>query len=68
MNQDIKEATADVRRDKWISIIAAQNASGLSIKAWCQENGVNEASYYYWLKKCVHIILIQSTLPIKALH
>lgn len=36
---------------KWASIIQECNASGLSTKQWCNQNGIQEGSYYYWLKK-----------------
>ena len=32
----------------WRERIGAQQASGLSIRAWCKANGCHEHSYYWW--------------------
>ena len=48
---DTKTMTAQVRLRHWASIIQERNASGLSVRAWCQENGVREKTYYYWQLK-----------------
>ena len=39
--------TSDVRRQQWLDIIQACNASGLTKKAWCEQNGINIKSFYY---------------------
>lgn len=36
---------------KWASIIQECNASQLSTRQWCNQNGILEGTYYYWLKK-----------------
>jgi hypothetical protein len=36
------------REDHWRRIVARQPASGLSIRAWCEQQGVKEASFYAW--------------------
>jgi hypothetical protein len=36
------------REDHWRRIVTRQPASGLSIRAWCQRQGVPEASFYAW--------------------
>lgn len=36
---------------KWASIIQERNASALSTRQWCNQNGILEGTYYYWLKK-----------------
>lgn len=47
----LRRATSEIRKSTWYDVIAARNASGLTIKDWCRKNGINETSYYYWLKK-----------------
>ncbi len=42
---------ADVRKNQWAEIIRACQSSGMTVKAWCTENGVNIKSYYYRLRK-----------------
>jgi len=41
----------DYRFSKWIKIISERNESGLSIQKYCENQGLRESSYYYWLKK-----------------
>jgi len=38
--------TSDVRRQQWLEIIQACNTSGLTKKAWCEQNGINMKSFY----------------------
>ncbi len=35
----------------WSERIAACRNSGISVKAWCEGNGISTASYYKWQKK-----------------
>lgn len=35
----------------WLEIIEKRQASGISIKSWCQQNGFKYSSYKYWAKK-----------------
>ena len=48
----ISEAKRMVRLSAWRNLIAQRSNSGLSIRAWCAENGLTEQQYYYWLR-CV---------------
>ena len=48
----ISEAKRMVCLSEWRSLIAQRSNSGLSIRAWCAENGFTEQQYYYWLR-CV---------------
>ena len=36
------------REDYWRRMVTQQPGSGLSIRAWCQQQGVTEASFYAW--------------------
>lgn len=45
------EITHEMRLKKWIPIISECRKSGLSVRAWCQENGVNEKQLYYWQRR-----------------
>ena len=35
----------------WAAHIAAQQASGMTVQKWCEENGINLKTYYYHLRK-----------------
>jgi len=36
---------------KWRDRIKECSQSGLSIKGWCQQNGLKDTSYHYWVKR-----------------
>lgn len=36
--------------NEWRQLIHERQQSGLSVRAWCQQNGIRENSYYYWLR------------------
>jgi len=39
------------RDEDWRTRISAQERSGISIKRFCQEQGLSEKSFYYWRKR-----------------
>lgn len=43
--------TSDARRAHWQRLLAEQQASGLSIVAWCFQQDISEQQFYYWRKR-----------------
>lgn len=60
MDNSVRKVTTQIRKDTWMKNISDRNASGLTIRQWCNLKNVNETSYYYWLKK-VRREIIDST-------
>ena len=65
---NVQVVTHEVRLQKWIDIVKACRGSGKTIKAWCDENGINFKTYYHWQKKvcletCRDIETIQKSMP-----
>ncbi|OXS24576.1 MAG: hypothetical protein BI182_16955 [Acetobacterium sp. MES1] len=48
---EITPVKTKFRMEQWKQLIQDQQASGMSIKAWCQQTQIKETSYYYWLKR-----------------
>lgn len=48
---EITPVKTKFRMEQWTQLIEDQQASGMSIKAWCQQTEIKETSYYYWLKR-----------------
>lgn len=46
----IPEAKRETRLAVWQQHIQDQRSSGLTVRAWCTQNGCSEKSYYYWLR------------------
>ena len=47
----ITEIKTTVSMEQWQQRIMECQQSGMSIKAWCRENGVATSSYYHYLRK-----------------
>lgn len=37
---EVQKVVKDVRLQEWVNIIQEQNASGLSVRAWCRGNNL----------------------------
>lgn len=48
---DTRRMAGELRLEYWAGVQRERNASGMSIRAWCQENGIGEKQYFYWQKK-----------------
>ncbi len=47
MDKEAKE----LRLAQWAGIIKEQKQSGLTVKDWCDQNGITKDAYYYWQQK-----------------
>ncbi len=48
---EILQVRNGYRMEQWKQIIQECRMSGLSNKTYCQERGISEKTYYYWLGK-----------------
>ena len=48
---------------EWSTKIAECRTSGMSVKAWCAEQGIPIKKYYYWEKRFVTEATQQLSLP-----
>lgn len=46
-----REVTNQYRLNKWTDIVRECRSSGQTVSAWCADNDISPASYYYWLKR-----------------
>jgi hypothetical protein len=42
---------SETRRATWQRLLAEQQASGLSVVAWCFQQDIREQTFYYWRKR-----------------
>jgi hypothetical protein len=47
----IQKRAATPKSDEWAERIAAQQRSGISVKQFCEEQGLTECSFYAWRKR-----------------
>ncbi len=43
--------TQMVRLDFWRQLVAKQQQSGISVRAFCRQHGTSEYSFYHWRKR-----------------
>lgn len=48
---DTRGMTKQVRLSQWAGVMRERKESGMSIRSWCQEQGINEKTYYYWQRR-----------------
>ena len=66
MTQVISEVKAQVTREEWERRILACQQSGMSVRSWCQENGVTTGTYYHHLRKIRESMLTEKAIvPLK---
>lgn len=46
----IRAIKQEVRLQEWSAQIKAQQASGMTVRRWCSENGIKPGTYYYHLR------------------
>lgn len=44
-------ATHNVKMERWIARIRECKASGQTVETWCESNGLDRSTYYYWHRK-----------------
>lgn len=50
------------RAQEWAMLIQECNASGLTKREFCQQRGISEKSFYYWLRK-LRTQMAESAVP-----
>ena len=51
MEQSLQVMSKQERLESWTARIIACRSSGITVRAWCQENGLPEKTYYYWQRR-----------------
>ena len=56
-----REIAAEYRLGHWSQILQDRAASGMSIKAYCEINGIHQNVYHYWQRKLRAAAVIAAT-------
>ena len=51
MNSGLRVYNEQNKLAHWAQTVAQCRDSGMSVRQWCQEHGVNVSSYYKWQRK-----------------
>lgn len=47
----MEAVTHQIRLANWLPIIQECRSSGMTVKAWCSQNNINEKQFYYWQRR-----------------
>jgi hypothetical protein len=51
MDNGLQKYNTGAKMNQWSKRVAVCRNSGMTIKAWCAQEGVSEKTYYYWQRK-----------------
>ncbi len=51
MNKDLQTLNGQNKLALWAGRISECRSSGMPVKTWCRENGINEQTYYKWQRR-----------------
>ena len=63
MATGVQELKLAVRMQEWSARIAECRSSGMSVRAWCNEQGISVQIYHRWEKRFVEKATRQLSLP-----
>lgn len=63
MATGVQELKLAVRMQEWSVRIAECRNSGMSVRAWCNEQGISVQTYYRWEKRFVEKATRELSLP-----
>ena len=58
----ITKIKSKVSLQEWQQRILECQSSGMSVKAWCQQNGISTGSYYFHLRKIRESVLEENQI------
>ena len=56
MEQSLQVMSKQERLENWTAKIMACRSSGMTVRAWCQENSLSEKTYYYWQRRLFQVL------------
>lgn len=62
MEQSLQVMSKQESLENWTARIMACRSSGMTVRAWCQENGLSEKTYYYWQRMLFQMLSQQQTV------
>ena len=62
MEQSLQVMSKQERLENWTARIMVCRGSGMTVRAWCRENGLSEKTYYYWQRRLFQTLSEQQTV------
>ena len=61
MGGGLQEYNTRSKLGEWIERVKVCRGSGMTVKAWCAQNGLPEKTYYYWQRKVFQASIQEET-------
>ena len=65
MTQGIVTVKREVQLDEWKQQVAACTGSGLTVRRWCEQEGIAVGTYYNRLRKVRECLLENEIVPVR---
>ena len=63
----VTQVKQHLRSEHWKKLVSECQSSGMSVRAWCKQNSINEQTYYRNLKKLRQEICESFPVPAKSI-
>jgi len=51
MEKNLQLLGKNRRMEEWSQRVTECRSSGLTVRNWCEQHGINEKTYYYWQRR-----------------
>jgi P2-related tail formation protein len=51
MEKSLQSLGKNQRMEEWAQRVSDCRSSGLTVRNWCEQHGINEKTYYYWQRR-----------------
>ena len=59
MNSGLQVYNEQNRLSEWAQLVSRCRGSGMTVRQWCEENGISISSYYKWQRKVYDLVQAQ---------
>lgn len=66
MRDGLQVYDAKQRLAYWSDVVSRCRSSNLSVRSWCEQEGVNEKAYYYWQRKIFNLAKQQEFVEVST--
>lgn len=63
---EVIQTKNEYRRGHWTELIRRKQESGMTVQNFCNANGLNVKTYYYWLRKLRTEVCQQAVVAVPA--
>lgn len=58
MNNSLQAVNHNSKLMEWSKQVEACRTSGMTVTAWCREQGISPSTYYHWQRKVFEAVIL----------